>query len=110
MPSFQVFAAYKSLHRARQSVFKNDNVALEAAKYKIREEFRKNAGEKDPVKIAELAKIAEETAVILRKTVVQAVMNENGNYKLNITEDSHLQNNVQLVMKNMCEKRRQETM
>lgn len=103
----QVLSAYKELHKARKIVFKNDSVALEAGKYKIREEFRKNANLNDQNEIQKLAKVAEETAVILRKTIVQAVLNKNGNYKLNITEHSFLQNNVQLVKKNMCEKRHQ---
>ena len=103
-----MLSAYKELHRARQIVFKNDAVALEAGKYKIREEFRKNANLRDEKEIMQLAKTAEETAVILKKTVVQAVRNEKGNYKLNLTEHSFLQNNVQLVKKNMYKKRCQD--
>ena len=80
-------------------------MALEAGKYKIREEFRKHAQVTDEKKVQQLVKIAEETAVILRKTVVQAVLNDKGNYKLNLTEDSFLQNNVLLVKKNMCDRR-----
>ncbi len=104
---FQVFAAYRALHRARQQVFKNDIVALEAGKYKIREEFRKNMIEKNRQNIENFIKIADETAVLLRKTVVQAVMNDEGRFKLNITEDSHLANNCQILKKNMSESRHQ---
>ena len=103
-----MLSAYKELHRARKIVFKNDAVALEAGKYKIREEFRKNSRVTNKSEIQKLAKIAEDTAVILKKTVVQAVLNEKGNYRLNLTEHSYLQNNVQLVKNNMCEKRRTE--
>lgn len=103
----RVLSAYRELHRARKTVFKNDAVALEAGKYKIREEFRKNAAVADPNEIQKLAKIAEETAVILKKTIVQAALNEKGNYQLKLTEHSFLQNNVQMVKKNMCEKRQQ---
>jgi len=105
---FRVLSAYKELHRARKIVFKNDTVALEAGKYKIREEFRKNSSVTDRNEIQKLVKIAEDTADILKKTVVQAVLNERGHYKLNITEHSSLQNNVQLVKNNMSKNRHTE--
>eukprot|EP00794_Sanderia_malayensis_P008845 gene8845-9793_t len=103
----RVFAAYRALHRARQQVFKNDQVALEAGKYKIREEFRKNLNEKSQESILKHIKTAEDTALLLRKTVVQAVLNDEGRYKLNLTEDSYLRNNVQ-VLKNSMSRRRQQ--
>ena len=104
----QVFAAYRSLHRARQQVFKNDPVALEAGKYKIREEFRKNAKEQNIENIQKFAKTAEATTVLLRKTVVQATLTDQGTYKVNLTDDSHLQNNVQILKQNMSDRRHLE--
>ncbi|CAD7690319.1 unnamed protein product [Nyctereutes procyonoides] len=37
----KVLQLYKTLHRTRQQVFKNDTRALEAARIKINEEFKK---------------------------------------------------------------------
>ncbi|XP_015470893.1 complex III assembly factor LYRM7 isoform X3 [Parus major] len=69
----QVLKLFKSLHRTRQEVFKNDTKALEAARQKINEEFRNNRDETSEEKINELLKIASDVEVILRTSVIQAV-------------------------------------
>ncbi|XP_006033736.1 complex III assembly factor LYRM7 isoform X2 [Alligator sinensis] len=69
----QVLQLFKTLHRTRQQVFKNDVEALEAARRKINEEFRNNQGETSSEKIEELMKIGLDVEVILRTSVIQGV-------------------------------------
>ncbi|KAI6058486.1 Complex III assembly factor LYRM7 [Aix galericulata] len=69
----RVLKLFKSLHRTRQEVFKNDTRALEAARQKINEEFKNNQNETSEEKINELLKIASDVEVILRTSVIQAV-------------------------------------
>ncbi|XP_064131606.1 complex III assembly factor LYRM7 isoform X2 [Loxodonta africana] len=49
----KVLQLFKTLHRTRQQVFKNDTRALEAARIKINEEFKNNKSETSPKKIEE---------------------------------------------------------
>ncbi|XP_057272271.1 complex III assembly factor LYRM7 isoform X2 [Pezoporus wallicus] len=49
----QVLKLFKSLHRTRQEVFKNDTRALEAARQKINEEFKNHQDETSEEKINE---------------------------------------------------------
>ncbi|XP_033037237.1 complex III assembly factor LYRM7 isoform X1 [Trachypithecus francoisi] len=49
----KVLQLFKTLHRTRQQVFKNDVRALEAARIKINEEFKNNKSETSPKKIEE---------------------------------------------------------
>ncbi|XP_055458795.1 complex III assembly factor LYRM7 isoform X3 [Psammomys obesus] len=49
----KVLQLFKTLHRTRQQVFKNDRRALEAARVKINEEFKKHKSETSPEKIKE---------------------------------------------------------
>ncbi|XP_059614800.1 complex III assembly factor LYRM7 [Phlebotomus argentipes] len=67
-----VLQVFKKLHRASHTVFRNDTSALNAARMKINEEFRKNRECSDSSKIQEMLKLAEEVEVELRTGVVQA--------------------------------------
>uniref|UniRef100_A0ABI7YA21 Complex III assembly factor LYRM7 n=1 Tax=Felis catus TaxID=9685 RepID=A0ABI7YA21_FELCA len=49
----RVLQLFKTLHRTRQQVFKNDTRALEAARIKINEEFKSNKSETSHKKIEE---------------------------------------------------------
>ncbi|XP_035554528.1 complex III assembly factor LYRM7-like [Canis lupus familiaris] len=49
----KVLQLFKTLHRTRQQVFKNDTRALEAVRIKINEEFKSNKNETSPKKIEE---------------------------------------------------------
>uniref|UniRef100_A0ABI7YB71 Complex III assembly factor LYRM7 n=1 Tax=Felis catus TaxID=9685 RepID=A0ABI7YB71_FELCA len=49
----KVLQLFKTLHRTRQQVFKNDTRALEAARIKINEEFKSNKSETSHKKIEE---------------------------------------------------------
>ncbi|XP_077200590.1 complex III assembly factor LYRM7 isoform X3 [Paroedura picta] len=73
MRSREVLKLFKSLHRTRQNVFKNDPRALEAARLKINEEFKNSKDETSSAKIDELLKIGSDVEVILRTSVIQGV-------------------------------------
>ncbi|XP_064222360.1 complex III assembly factor LYRM7 isoform X7 [Aotus nancymaae] len=69
----KVLQLFKTLHRTRQQVFKNDARALEAARIKINEEFKNNKSETSPKKIEELMKIGSDVELLLRTSVVQGI-------------------------------------
>uniref|UniRef100_A0AAA9TEC3 Complex III assembly factor LYRM7 n=1 Tax=Bos taurus TaxID=9913 RepID=A0AAA9TEC3_BOVIN len=68
----KVLQLFKTLHRTRQQVFKNDARALEA-RIKINEEFKCNKTETSPKKIEELIKIGSDVELILRTSVIQGI-------------------------------------
>ncbi|XP_034630540.1 complex III assembly factor LYRM7 [Trachemys scripta elegans] len=69
----EVLKLFRALHRTRQQVFKNDARALEAARQKINEEFRKHQDETSSERIAELMKIGSDVEVLLRTSVIQGL-------------------------------------
>ncbi|XP_069083411.1 complex III assembly factor LYRM7 isoform X2 [Pleurodeles waltl] len=69
----KVLRLFKSLHRTRQQVFKNDDRALEAARQKINEEFKKNKNLTSTDKVAEQIKIGTDVEIFLRTSVIQGV-------------------------------------
>ncbi|XP_017825193.1 complex III assembly factor LYRM7 isoform X2 [Callithrix jacchus] len=73
MPTGRVLQLFKTLHRTRQQVFKNDARALEAARIKINEEFKNNKNETSPEKIEELMKIGSDVELLLRTSVIQGI-------------------------------------
>ncbi|KAM4708288.1 complex III assembly factor LYRM7 [Discoglossus pictus] len=88
----KVLNVFRSLHRTRQLVFQNDNRALEAARQKINEEFRKNKNESSPEKISELLKIGADVEVILRTTVIQGVHTDSNKIVLQPRNEVLLEN------------------
>ncbi|XP_012910495.1 complex III assembly factor LYRM7 isoform X2 [Mustela putorius furo] len=77
----KVLQLFKTLHRTRQRVFKNDTRALEA-RIKINEEFKSNKSETSPKKIEELIKIASDVELLLRTSVIQAIHTDHNTLKL----------------------------
>nr|XP_045008611.1 complex III assembly factor LYRM7-like isoform X1 [Jaculus jaculus] len=69
----KVLKLFKSLHRTRQQVFKDDTRALEAARVKINEEFKSNKSETAPQQIEELMKIGCGVELLLWTHVVQGL-------------------------------------
>ncbi|XP_041645947.1 complex III assembly factor LYRM7 [Cheilinus undulatus] len=67
----KVLGVFKSLHRTRQAVFKDDERALAAARLKINEEFKKNKNETSPENIQKMIKMGSDVEVVLRETVLQ---------------------------------------
>jgi hypothetical protein len=67
-------AAFRSLWRAQQQVFANDAAAQTEAKRRIRAAFR-TAKVTTPREREQNVRVAEDTARLLRDTVVQAKLN-----------------------------------
>ncbi|KAF7262093.1 hypothetical protein EG68_00667 [Paragonimus skrjabini miyazakii] len=68
---------FRDLHRTCRIVFDGDVSTFKTAKDRIRAEFRANQMERDPQKIAELLKYAEDVEMLLRTTVIQVEYDEN---------------------------------
>ncbi|XP_049637066.1 LOW QUALITY PROTEIN: complex III assembly factor LYRM7-like [Suncus etruscus] len=75
----KVLQLFKTLHRTRQEVFKNDIKALRAARIKINEKFKSNKNETSPKKIEELIKMGSDVELILRTSVVQGIIHTEHN-------------------------------
>ncbi|XP_035583492.1 complex III assembly factor LYRM7 isoform X5 [Zalophus californianus] len=68
----KVLQLFKTLHRTRQRVFKNDTRALEA-RIKINEEFKNNKSETSPKKIEEVHEVLAPQRILGIITVLQLV-------------------------------------
>ncbi|XP_062340431.1 complex III assembly factor LYRM7 [Osmerus eperlanus] len=68
----KVLRAFKALHRTRMDVFKEDDRALTAARFKINEEYRKNKEETSEENINKMIKMSSDVESILRLNVIQA--------------------------------------
>ncbi|XP_029411279.1 complex III assembly factor LYRM7 isoform X2 [Nannospalax galili] len=77
----KVLQLFKTLHRTRQQVFKNDTRALEA-RVKINEEFKNNKSETSPKKIKELIKMGFDVELLLRTSVIQGIHTDHNTLKL----------------------------
>ncbi|XP_028660712.1 complex III assembly factor LYRM7 [Erpetoichthys calabaricus] len=69
----KVLRLFKTLHRTRESVFRDDTRALEAARKKINEEFKKNKNETSLETINQMMKLASDVEIVLRTSVIQGV-------------------------------------
>nr|XP_025148830.1 complex III assembly factor LYRM7 isoform X2 [Bubalus bubalis] len=90
-PTSKVLQLFKTLHRTRQQVFKNDARALEA-RIKINEEFKCNKTETSPKKIEELIKIGSDVELILRTSVIQGIHTDHNTLKLVPRKDLLIEN------------------
>ncbi|XP_053313587.1 complex III assembly factor LYRM7 [Spea bombifrons] len=88
----KVLKLFKTLHRTSQVVFRNDSRALEAARQKINEEFKKNKRENSPEKISELVKVGADVEVLLRTTVIQGIHTDSNRLVLTPREEVLLDN------------------
>ncbi|KAM6986458.1 complex III assembly factor LYRM7 [Aplochiton taeniatus] len=67
----KVIKLFKMLHRTRLDVFKDDNMALTAARLKINDEFKKNKNETSEENISQMIKMGRGVETILRQGVLQ---------------------------------------
>ncbi|XP_055980717.1 complex III assembly factor LYRM7 isoform X2 [Sorex fumeus] len=91
LPSEKVLQLFKTLHRTRQEVFKNDVKALRA-RIKINEEFKSNKNETSPKKIEELMKMGSDVELLLRTSVIQGVHTDHNTLKLVPRKDLLVEN------------------
>ncbi|XP_025243241.1 complex III assembly factor LYRM7 isoform X2 [Macaca fascicularis] len=87
----KVLQLFKTLHRTRQQVFKNDVRALEA-RIKINEEFKNNKSETSAKKIEELMKIGSDVELLLRTSVIQGIHTDHNTLKLVPRKDLLVEN------------------
>ncbi|XP_043846779.1 complex III assembly factor LYRM7-like [Dromiciops gliroides] len=81
----KVSQLFKTLHRTGQQVFKNyitGPLALEAARKKINEEFKKNKSETSLQVTEKFIKIGSDVELILRKSVIQGIHTDHNTLKL----------------------------
>ncbi|KAJ8392742.1 hypothetical protein AAFF_G00072260 [Aldrovandia affinis] len=88
----KVFRVFKSLHKTRLDVFKDDIRALTAAREKINDEFRKNKEETSEETINKMIKMASDVELVLRQTVIQGVHVEDNKILLRPRESILLEN------------------
>lgn len=88
----KVLRLFKTLHRTRKQVFKNDSRALEAARVKINEEFKSNKSETSPKKVEELIKIGSDVELLLRTSVIQGIHTDHNTLKLIPRKDLLIEN------------------
>ncbi|XP_040820282.1 complex III assembly factor LYRM7-like [Ochotona curzoniae] len=83
---------FKTMHRTRQQVLKNDARPLEAARIKINEECKSNKSETSPKKLEELMKIGSDVELLLRTSVIQGIHTDHNTLKLVPRKDLLLEN------------------
>lgn len=88
----KVLSVFKSLHRTRLAVFKDDDRALTAARLKINEEFRKNRNETSEENIQKMLKMGSDVEVVLRESVLQMEHVGNNSLLLRPRENLLLEN------------------
>lgn len=76
----QVLRGYKELLKTQGIVFGTDISTKKTARIKTREIFKENKMENDPQKIEEMLTNLQDAIEFLKANVIQAVVNERGNY------------------------------
>ena len=69
-------SAYRSLMRARASLFAGDLYALQESRVAVRSEFEKHRHETDPAAIGTLLRDAAEAEDFLRNNIAQGKLND----------------------------------
>ncbi|RZC33214.1 Complex1 LYR 1 domain containing protein [Asbolus verrucosus] len=83
----EVLQAFKSLHRARRQVFEGDNRALQLARTKINEEYKKCKDVTDTQAIKELITQSKAVEQELITTVIQAQEVQPGKYEVRLRDN-----------------------
>ncbi|KAJ3180286.1 hypothetical protein HDU87_002165 [Geranomyces variabilis] len=93
----QVLRAYKDLLRAERKTFEFDSVQITQAREHTRQQFLAQANETDAAKIAQLVKVANQAATIIRKNIVQGVKDtgrtDGDVYKLRLDSEKEINDN-----------------
>eukprot|EP00731_Ephydatia_muelleri_P001947 Em0001g1947a len=87
---------YRRFIKACKCLFRNDKVALDAAKVRVRAEFRKNKDVTDTEQLKNLFIYSEQTERYLRQNVVQATLVGENTYRVRLTSDTVLEKNAPL--------------
>uniref|UniRef100_A0A8D9A3E9 Complex III assembly factor LYRM7 n=1 Tax=Cacopsylla melanoneura TaxID=428564 RepID=A0A8D9A3E9_9HEMI len=90
VPKSQVLQSFKQLHKTCKRIFKGDDQALNAARIKINDEFKKHKHVTSAKSIQELVNLSNSVENEIRTTVIQAVETTPGVYTAKITPDTEL--------------------
>lgn len=90
----EVLKAFKSLHRARMTVFEGDDRALKFVRSQINETFKKNEHVTNESKIKNLIQFSRDVETELRTTVVQARAVEPGRYRVKFSDQTVMMDNT----------------
>ena len=77
-------ATYRRVLRAARDVFRGDELALRESRRALREEFEKTRGERDPERIGQALRNADEAEDFLRNHLVQARRTKRGSYAVQL--------------------------
>ncbi|KDR24099.1 complex III assembly factor LYRM7 [Zootermopsis nevadensis] len=90
----QVLEAFKRLHRTRQIAFQDDHFALQAARKRINEEYKKNKHVTNSEAVNEMINLSKAVEEELKTSVVQAREVEPGKYELRILPNTRKLDNI----------------
>eukprot|EP00750_Incisomonas_marina_P025926 INCI5782.1.p1 GENE.INCI5782.1~~INCI5782.1.p1 ORF type:complete len:118 (-),score=25.10 INCI5782.1:444-797(-) len=85
--SVQSLRGFRKLLRASRTVFGKDRDGLLTARAFIRQQFEENRNETDPEVLDELLFSIDDAISFAQTNIVQAELNEKGNYEANITPE-----------------------
>ena len=79
-----VVASFRALLRVVRETFRGDAQALRTCRAEARKQYLAHAGERDGARVARLVADAHDAAQFLRDSVVQAQLNDQGNYAMKL--------------------------
>ncbi|KAK9831574.1 hypothetical protein WJX74_000763 [Apatococcus lobatus] len=79
-------AAYRVLLRSITAAFKGDAFMLQQSRREVRHKYQEAAGLTDPAEVQKKVAEAKEAADFIRTNVVQAQLNERGNFAMQVEE------------------------
>ncbi|KAI5631410.1 hypothetical protein NE865_15885 [Phthorimaea operculella] len=83
-----VLQSFKKLHRTRMRVFEGDSRALDAARLRVNQEYKKNKQVADHDAVKAMIQFAEDVEKELRTQVIQAREVKPGVFEAKITEET----------------------
>lgn len=82
MASSTVLHSYRTVIRTINRVFRGDTLALTEGKNLARAQYLENSHVTDPEELKRLVAMAQEACDFLRNNVLQAALNDAGNYEV----------------------------
>lgn len=79
-----VVSSFRVLLRVVNETFAGDLKAIQTCRREAFKQYRANAGERDAARIQKMVADALDAAQFLRESVVQAKLNEQGNYAMRV--------------------------
>ncbi|CAL5221847.1 g4107 [Coccomyxa viridis] len=80
----QSLSVYREFLRSIKQAFKNDEFMQQTARNEVRTKFQGSSGVTDPAEIDKLCAEGRDAARFLTQYVVQAELNERGNYAMSV--------------------------